>query len=177
MHIIQGRLFDFEEFIVAVKEEERLVIVLEGLDAEKLLAALEREHWTGRKGHSVRGMWAALIAGVVHQCPTLAGVMRLLKGNKGVREVCGFAKDKLPTEDALGRFLRKLLRHEKEVEECFEGMVERLRQLFPGFGKKLVADSTDIIAWSGTLWVGMAASHRTRTPSGGLKRQATREER
>jgi IS5 family transposase len=148
MHIIQRRLFDFEEFIVVVEEEERLVIVLEGLDAEKLLAVLEREHWTGRKGHSVRGMWAALIAGVVHQCPTLAGVLRLLKENKAVREVCGFAKDKIPTEDALGRFLRKLVRHEKEVEECFEGLVERLRQLFPGFGKKLIADSTDIIAWS-----------------------------
>ena len=88
MHIIQRQLFDFEEFIVVVEEEERLVIVLEGLDAEKLLAVLEREHWTGRKGHSVRGMWDALIAGVVHQCATIAGVVRLLKGNKGVREVC-----------------------------------------------------------------------------------------
>jgi len=152
MHIIQRRLFDFEEFIVVVEEEERLVIVLEGLDAEKLLAVLEREHWTGRKGHSVRGMWAALIAGVVHQCPTLAGVLRLLKENKAVREVCGFAKDKLPTEDALGRFLRKLVRHEKEVEECFECLVERLRQLFPGFGRKLVADSTDIIYHSLVQW-------------------------
>ncbi len=148
MHIIQHPLFDFEKFIVFVREEERLVIVLEGLDAEKLLAALEREHWTGRKGYSVRGMWAALIAGVVHQCPTLAGVVRLIKGNKAVREVCGFAQDNLRGEDALGRFLGKLVRHEKELEECFEGLVERVRQLVPGFGKKLVADSTDIIAWS-----------------------------
>ena len=48
MHIIQRPLFDFEEFIVMVKEEERLLIVLEGLDAERLLAVLERERWTGR---------------------------------------------------------------------------------------------------------------------------------
>lgn len=148
MYIIQRPLFDFEKFIVNIKEEDRLVIVLEGLDAEKLLTALEREHWTGRKGHSVRGMWSALIGGVVHQYPTLAGVVRLLEGNKAIREVCGFAKDKIPDEDALGRFLRKLVRHEKELEECFAGLVERLRQLLPGFGKKLVADSTDIIAWS-----------------------------
>ena len=134
MYIIQRPLFDFEKFIVNIKEEDRLVIVLEGLDAEKLLTALEREHWTGRKGHSVRGMWAALLGGVVHQSPTLAGVVRLLKGNKAVREVCGFAKDNIPDEDALGRFLHKLVRHEKELEECFEGLVDRLRQLLPGFG-------------------------------------------
>ena len=29
-------------------------MVLESLPAEKLLSALEREHWTGRKGHSAR---------------------------------------------------------------------------------------------------------------------------
>jgi IS5 family transposase len=148
MHIIQRTLFDFEEFIVMVKEEERLIVVLEGLNAEKLLSALERERWTGRKGHSIHGMWAALIAGVVYQSPSVAGVERLLKKNKAVREICGFAMDKIPDEDALGRFLKKLVLHEKEMEECFESMVEQLRELFPGFGQKLVGDSTDIIAWS-----------------------------
>ncbi len=148
MHIVQRPLFDFEEFIVMVKGEERLVIVLEGLDAEKLLAALERERWTGRKGHSMRGMWSALIAGVVYQSPSVAGIVRLLKTNKAIREICGFAADKIPDEDALGRFLHKLVCHEKELEECFEGMVEQLRELFPKFGRKLVGDSTDIVAWS-----------------------------
>lgn len=148
MYIIQRPLFDFEEFIVMVEEEERLVIVLEGLDAEKLLAILEREHWTGRKGHSIRGMWAALIAGVVYQSSSMAEIVRLLKENKAIREVCGFALDNMPDEDALGRFLKKLVLHEKEMEECFEGMVERLREIFPGFGRKLAGDSTDIIAWS-----------------------------
>lgn len=148
MHIIQRPLFDFEEFIVIVKEEERLVVVLEGLDVEKLLSSLERERWTGRKGHSIRGMWAALIAGIIYQSPSIAGVVRLLKKNKNVREVCGFASDNIPDEDALGRLLKKLARHEKELEGCFESMVEQLRKLFPGFGQKLVGDSTDIVAWS-----------------------------
>jgi len=182
MHIIQRPLFDFDKFIVLVKEEERLVIVLEGLDVEKLLAALERERWTGRKGHSIRGMWSALIAGVVYQSTSLAGVVRLLKGNKAVREVCGFAMDEIPEEDALGRFLRKLVRHEKELEECFESMVERLRQLFPGYGKKLVGDSTDIVAWSNghcrqgrqpsdsdAKWGAKKASHRGGKAEGDKK--------
>ena len=179
MHIIQRPLFDFDKFIVLVKEEERLVIVLEGLDAENLLTALERERWTGRKGHSIRGMWAALIAGVVHQSPSVAGVVRLLKTNKAVREVCGFAMDEIPDEDALGRFLHKLVRHEKELEGCFESMVERLRQLFPGFGKKLVGDSTDIVAWSNghrhqpsdrdAKWGAKKASHRGGKAEGDKK--------
>ena len=63
MHIIQSPLFNFEAFI-RIENNDRLVIMLEALDAEKLLVTLEREHWTGRKGYMVRGMWSALIAGV-----------------------------------------------------------------------------------------------------------------
>ena len=147
MHIIQPPLFDFEAFIAA-KNNDHLVMVLEALPAERLIAALERERWTGRKGHSVRGMWSALIAGVLYQCHSIAEVVRLLERNRDVRMVCGFSKGGLPSEDALGRFLSKLVKHEDLLEECFVGLVERLRQLLPGFGAKLVVDSTDIKAYS-----------------------------
>ena len=147
MHIIQSPLFDFEAFI-RIESNDRLVIVLEALDAEKLLATLEREHWTGRKGYPVRGMWSALIAGVLNQCHSLAEVIRMLEHDKDTRMVCGFSKDDIPSEDALGRFLKKLVRHEDLLQECFEGLVEKLRQLLPGFGRKLVVDSTDIEAFS-----------------------------
>ena len=148
MHIIQPPLFDFEQFIV-MEKGERLIVVLEALDAEKLLSTLEREHWTGRKGYSLRGMWAALIAGLLHQCQSLAATVRLLQGNKEIRLICGFfGQDEVPGEDALGRFLAKLVAHEDLVEACFESMVEKLRQLLPGFGKNLVVDSTDIKAFS-----------------------------
>jgi IS5 family transposase len=148
MHIIQPPLFDFEAFIV-LEKQERLLIVLEALSTEKLLSTLERERWTGRKGYSLRGMWAALIAGVLHQCTSIAGTVRLLEGNKDVRALCGFpARDMVPSEDALGRFLEKLVVHEELVEACFEELVERLRQLLPGFGQKMVVDSTDIKAFS-----------------------------
>jgi len=147
MHIIQAPLFDFEAF-VAVKKNDHLVMVLEAVDAEKLIAALEREHWTGRKGYAVRGMWSALIAGVLRQCRSLAEVVRLLERDKDARTVCGFSKDNIPSEDALGRFLKKLVSHEVVVEECFTELVRRLRELLPGFGSKLAVDSTDIEAYS-----------------------------
>lgn len=122
MHIIQTPLFDFEAFVVE-RGKDRLTMVLEAIDAEKLIITLEREHWTGRKGHSVRGMWAAFIAGVLYGCHSIADVARLLQRNKDIRLVCGFAKDDFPDEDALGRFLRKLVAHEALLEECFSGLV------------------------------------------------------
>ena len=147
-HIVQAPLFDFEAFIKE-KGNKNLMIVLEALDAEKLLTTLEREHWTGRKGYSVRGMWSALICGILRQCETLAEVSRLLERDREVRMVCGFpGKDVIPGEDALGRFLKKLVEHEKLVEEIFEGLIEKLRKLLPGFGLKLAVDSTDIEAYS-----------------------------
>ncbi len=147
MHIIQTPLFDFEAF-VAERSKDRLTMVLEAIDAEKLIITLEKERWTGRKGYSVRGMWAAFIAGVLHDCGSIAEVGRLLKGNREIRLVCGFAKDDLPGEDALGRFLRKLVAHEGLLEECFAGLVEKLRTSLPGFGTKLAVDATDIEAYS-----------------------------
>jgi IS5 family transposase len=147
MHIIQPLLFDFESFI-SKRSEDRLTLVLEAIPAEKLIITLEKEHWTGRKGYSVRGMWGAFIAGIVYGCCSMAEVARLLKNNRDVRLVCGFGKDRLPGEDALGRFLNKLTVHEDLLEECFVSLVEKLRQVLPGFGTKLAVDATDIEAYS-----------------------------
>ncbi|MBI2848047.1 MAG: transposase [Chloroflexi bacterium] len=109
---------------------------------------MEKEHWTGRRGYSIRGLWSAPIAGVVRQCHSSAKVAWLLQRDKDVRTVCGFSKDDLPGDDALGRFLRKLVAHEQLLEECFTGLVKRLQELLPGFGAKLAGDSTDIKAYS-----------------------------
>ena len=147
MHIIQSPLFDFEAFI-SQKDNNRLIQILEALPAEKLLIALEQEHWTGRKGYSVRGMWAALIAGLIHQCHTLADVVRLLERDQEIRLVCGFSKDVRPGEDALGRFLKKLVKHAALFDDFIQDLVNKLRELLPGFGAKLAVDSTDILAYA-----------------------------
>jgi transposase len=151
MHIIQAPLFDFDAFI-AKKDNDRLTIVLETLPAEGLLAVLEKEHWTGRKGYSVRGMWSALIAGVLRQAHSLADVVRLLERDKDTRIVCGFSKDNIPSQDALGRFLKKLVEHTDLLEKCFADLVKEARELLPGFGTKLAVDSTDIKAYSNGHW-------------------------
>ena len=116
MHIIQSPLFDFEEFI-RIKKNNRLTMVLESLPIEKLLKAIEDEHWTGRKGYPVRGMWSALIAGILYQCDTVAETIRMLERDKDTRLICGFARDKIPGQDAFGRFLKKLVKQEALLEE------------------------------------------------------------
>lgn len=148
MYIIQPTLFNFDDFL-KLDRSDRLVLVLGTLNAERLLRKLEEEHWVGRKGYSVRGMWSSLIAGVVYRYPTIAEVVRQLEMNPGLRFICGFpAVDDVPSEDAFGRFLRKLVEHEAELEWCFQDLVMRFKEVAPGFGKKVVADSTDIEAYS-----------------------------
>jgi transposase/IS5 family transposase len=147
MHIIQPPLFDFEAFIKE-KSHSRLVGILEALPAEKLFIALEQEHWTGRKGYSVRGMWATLIAGLLNNCHSLADVIRLLKRDQETRLICGFSKDAMPGEDALSRFLKKLVKHADLFDEFLNKLVDKLRELLPGFGAKIAIDSTDIVAYS-----------------------------
>jgi IS5 family transposase len=87
-----------------------------------------------------------LIAGVLYQCGSAAGVIRLLERDRDTRLVCGFAKDNIPSEDAYGRFLKKLVKHELLLEECFNTLVAKLRVSLPGFGNKVAVDSTDIKA-------------------------------
>ena len=67
---------------------------------------------------------------------------------QGRKDGLRLQQGQLPGEDALGRFLNKLVRHEELLEGCFAGLVERLRELLPGFGAKLAVDSTDIEAYS-----------------------------
>jgi IS5 family transposase len=147
MHIIQSPLFDFEVFIQE-EGQSRLARVLEALSAEKLIITLERERWTGRKGYSMRGMLAAMIAGIINQCHTTSEMVRLLKRDKEVRLICGFSKDDMPGDDAFGRFLKKLVKHADLFDECIEKLVATLKGELPGFGARLAVDSTDLQAYS-----------------------------
>jgi len=125
-----------------------MAMVLEAIPAEGLISALEKEHWTGRRGYSVRGMWSALIAGVLADAGSLDDVVRLLKRDKDTRIVCGFSDGNLPGQDALGRFLKKLVIHGDLLEKRLADIAKDLRQLLPGFGTKLAVDSMDIKAYA-----------------------------
>jgi IS5 family transposase len=54
----------------------------------------------------------------------------------------------MPGEDALGRFLAKLVQHSALLDEFMQDLVKTLREVLPGFGTRLAVDSTDIPAYA-----------------------------
>ena len=69
---------------------EKLNDVLNALPDEKLIALLEEERGKGRNDYPVFTMWRAFLASFVFQHPTVAALIRELKRNSQLREVCGF---------------------------------------------------------------------------------------
>ena len=61
----------------------------EGPD-EDLLRALERRRGRGRDDYPIRAMWRALVAGIVFQHVSVESLLRELRRNPALLDVCGF---------------------------------------------------------------------------------------
>jgi transposase len=148
MHILQQPLFDFNEFF-ALDESDRLVLVLQTINAERLLHILQGRNDVGRTGYHARVLWAALIAGVIYRIPSIAELRRHLLSNPYLRFVCGMdSAAKVPSESTFSRFLTRLVEHEDMLNQCIDDLVQRFATLAPGFGEAVVVDSTDIHAYA-----------------------------
>jgi len=148
MHIVQQPLLDFNQFFT-LDESDRLNLVLETIDAEKLLHTLQSKSPLGPKGYSARTLWAALLAGVVHRIPSVAELRRHLRTNPYLRLVCGITSvAKVPSESTFSRFLSRLVGNEHLLDECLENLIQRFAALAPGFGQTVAIDSTDIHAYA-----------------------------
>ena len=53
---------------------------------------------------------------------SLADLVHLLKREKETCLICGFSRDNMPGEDALGRFLKKLVKNAGMFDGCWLGM-------------------------------------------------------
>ena len=84
MHVLQRPLLDFNEFF-ALDESDRLVLVLQTLDAEHLLHVLDGPRDAGPSGYPARVLWSALIAGVVYRLRSIAELRRHLRMNPYLR--------------------------------------------------------------------------------------------
>ncbi len=145
--IAQKQLFGWEE-IEALGDLERLRLVLEYLPDEPLMEVLEKHRGRGRDDYPVRAVWNSILAGVVFQHRSLAGLCRELRRNGQLRQLCGFdalkGEDALPTAWVYTRFLRLLMQHAVLVERMFEVLVEQLRHVLPNFGRTLAVDGKAI---------------------------------
>ena len=144
--IPQLRLFGWKE-IEELKDLERLRLVLEYMPDEELMKKLERERKNGRDDYPVRAMWNSVLAGIVFQHATIESLRRELSRNGQLREMCGFA-GKVPPAWSYTRFLKKLLKHEKQIDAIFDRLVKELSEILPDFGKQLAIDSKAIASFA-----------------------------
>jgi len=148
LHIIQASLLSLNEFFT-LDHSDRLRMVLETINAEKLLVATETGSPFGPRGYPARVLWSALIAGVVYRLPTIAELIRHLDTNPYLRMVCGIeSQSGVPSAPTFSRFLSRLVKHEGLLDACFDDLVIRFEVLAPGFGESVGADSTDVHAYS-----------------------------
>jgi len=138
----QKSLLSWQE-IDALGDLERLDLVLRHLPDEPLMRHLEARRGRGRDDYPVRPVWNSLLAGVVYQHPTVEALRRELARNGQLRDLCGFDPARggqaVPPPHAYTRFLRVLLAEVERVEAMFDDLVERLRDVLPGFGRVLEA--------------------------------------
>ncbi|MDP2727079.1 MAG: transposase, partial [Dehalococcoidia bacterium] len=148
MHIIQAPLLSLNEFFT-LDHSDRLYMVLETIDAERLLVATASGSPLGPKGYPARVLWSALIAGVVYRLPTIAELIRHLDTNPYLRLVCGIeSQSGVPSAPTFSRFLSRLVKHEGLLDACFDDLAIRFEALAPGFGESVGADSSDVHAYS-----------------------------
>lgn len=143
-----------QPFLVSWKEIDeasdldRLILVLSVLADEKLVSFLEQKRGKGRDDYPIRPMWNALLAGIVFQHKNAAELLRELRRNGELRQVCGFnpflGANAVPTEYAFSRFLSSIVEQRDFVTEMFHELVDELKKMLPNLGVKTAVDSKAI---------------------------------
>ena len=107
---------------------------------------------TGRPSYGGRALLGVCLVRHVYQLPTLVSACRLVAEHTGLQQALGGA----PSDDAVYRFTKKLLRHRAPLERALALVIETLRGRIDGFGVNVAIDSTDMRAW---------ANGQSRSPS------------
>lgn len=141
--IAQGSLFSWE-IVERSPEILRLRTILDVLPDEALVTALIRERKGKRDDYPLEALWNSVVAMVVfgHEGP--ASLIRELRRNVELREVCGFevaeGEGAVPPEWVYTRFFKKLFAHAKLIEKMFEALVKEVERVLPKFGRHLAID-------------------------------------
>lgn len=144
--IPQKQLFKWDE-IEELGDLERLKLVLDYLPDEELMRVLEKKRGKGRNDYPVRAIWNSIIAGVVFQHINTESLRRELMRNGQLRQICGFditlGVKGVPSSSAYTRFLKNLMKHQKEVNKMFDNLVKMLCEELPDFGEVLAIDGSE----------------------------------
>jgi len=145
--IPQKQIFSWKE-IEDLADLQRFSLLLKYLPDERLMQRLESLRSKGRNDYPVRAIWNSILAGIVYQHCSIESLRRELMRNAQFRQLCGFDLFKgikaVPSSNAYTNFLRLLVRHSDLVDTMFYDLVEKLRDILPGFGNTLAIDSKAI---------------------------------
>ena len=135
--IPQRQLFSWKE-IENLADLQRFSLLVKYLPDEELMDKLESLRSKGRNDYPVRAIWNSILAGIVYQHPGIESLRRELMRNGQLRQLCGFDLFKgikaVPSANAYTNFLKLLVRHSDLIDAMFYDLVEKLRDILPGFG-------------------------------------------
>lgn len=145
--IPQPGLFGWRE-IEGDSDLNRLRLVLSVLPDETLVRFLEQRRGHGVNRYPIRPCWNALLAGVVFQHLSMASLLRELRRNGELRDLCGFdpflGGAAVPSEDAFGRFLAVVVEHAEHLRRMFDVLLAQLGAVLPDLGQVTAVDSKAI---------------------------------
>ena len=119
-----------------------LVSILDGIEDQQLLDALQRGRLTGRPGYSFRSMWRAWLCKYILRIRYNVELTDRLRGSAKLREICGF--DQVPSESTFCRFFSRLAYFQPMVERCLITITDQIGLKLPDLGKIVAVDSTAV---------------------------------
>ncbi len=136
------------EVINSLGDLQRLILVLENLTDERLMQIIERERKNGRNDYPVKAVWNCIIAGIVFQHPSIESLIRELKRNAQLRQICGLDVCKgiegVPPSYVFSRFMKRLTSHQNLIDDSFNILVDSMYKLLPDFGENIAGDGKAI---------------------------------
>lgn len=122
----------------------RLKRILDVLPDQDLMKAIREDRKGRRDDYPLEVLWNTLLAGVVFGHESVASLIRELRRNAELRQVCGFdpllGDRAVPDQYVYSRFFNILSRHLPLIDAMFDKLVEEVSQLLPDFGKDIAVD-------------------------------------
>lgn len=144
-------LFSWRD-VEAQSDMDRLRLVIDAMPDQAIVEKLRETRGKGRNDYPVRAMWNALLAGIIYQHASMASLLRELRRNAELREMCGFdplqGAAAVPKECNMSRFLQRVMALEPEIRELFNALVRELTTELPALGRHLSFDGKALPSYS-----------------------------
>jgi len=152
-------LFDYNEN-ENLGDLERLQMVLDYMPDEKIIQKLYKMRGYGRNDWPVEAMWNSFLASFVFEHQSVSCLLRELRRNRQLREMCGFELKSIrnkdgsikillaPPNSAYTNFLNNLKQCKEEIKDIFDELVEYMYKHLDHFGEILAVDGKAIQSYA-----------------------------